>query len=183
MSKVITGYSKPEYCLSNGTAKALCRGVSVSATIDTNEGVKFYADNGLAENTAPIWTGGTLSLVCDGLAEETALELYGRTGPTSPETWMAYNNDNVTPKVAIGFIVRSQENGTVYYTPVAFPRIQFNETALSAETQGETVSFQTTTLEGKIYADDEKCWKYVDQSYSTEAAALTALETKLAAIA
>lgn len=183
-NKITTGLSGAHYCLPNGTSKSLCRSVSVSASIDVAEAVRWYSDNGLQESSAPYFNNGTISFNCDSLADATIEEIFGVTAPTSPDTWLAYNRDNTAVKCAVGFVARMQVNGVVSYVPVIFPSIQFKPFALNAASQTESVTFQETQLEGTIFADANGNWKYIDGAeYTTEAAAITALQTKLAEVA
>jgi hypothetical protein len=57
----------------------------------------------------------------------------------------------------------------------------FNQVPTNAETQEESINWQTQELTARVMrGDDAKHnWKYVGSSYETEAAAEAALKTKL----
>lgn len=184
--KVTIGFSKPyvavydpsTQALSNG--QVLARGVSVSAEIEASDDNIFYADNQAAESDAGRFTGGTVTLTVDGL--QTAAEKLIMGLPTAGEDgWMAYNDDQAIPYVSIGFIVRYMSDGVESYVPFVFTKCKFAQVAIDASTMEDEIDWQTQELEASVMrGDDAKhTWREIGASVATEAAAETALRTKL----
>lgn len=186
--KVCTGFSLPYVALysASGTtvtyssAQKLARGVNIDISPDTSDDNDFHADNVLAESAANTFTGGTATLVVDGL-KDTAEKLIMGLPTADTAGWMAYNDDQAIPYVGIGYIARYQEAGVVTYTPTVLAKCRFNEIAKSAATQEESIEFQTQELTAKIYrGDDAKhTWRFLGDDFDTEAEAEAALLTKL----
>lgn len=185
--KVTTGFSKPYvavYAESNGTVsysngQLLARGVDVSISPETSDDNNFYADNIVAESASGMFTGGTLSLTVDGLLPAAEKLIYGLPAPT--DDWTPYGDDIAIPYVGVGFIIRQQSEGVVCYVPIVLTKCKFSMLETSAATQEEDIDWQTQALEATIFrADDANHnWKFLGKEYTTEAAAETALQTKL----
>lgn len=187
--RVITGFSKPYVALysetdgviSYASGQYLARGVDVSIEPEVSSDNIFYADNQQAETAAGTLTGGTVTLTVDGLKDDAAKLILGL--PAAADNWTAYDDDMAIPYVGIGFVVRYQEDQVVTYVPMVLTKTQFAVFNTSAATQEEDIDWQTQELEATIMrGDDAKhTWKWVGTAQSTEAAAESALQTKLGA--
>ena len=186
--QVTTGFSKPYvalYSYSNSAISysdgmALARGVSVNVEPEASDDNKFYADNIVGEEDTGKFKSGTLTLTVDGL--KTAAEALIMGTPTADsDGWVSYDDDQQIPEVGVGFIRRTREDGTDYYTPYVLARVKFDQINVDAETQEEEIDWQTTELTGKVKrAEDAKhTWRWIGERQSTEAAAEAALKTKL----
>lgn len=184
--KVTIGFSKPYVALYDTSAgtyssgQILARGVGVSAEIESSDDNIFYADNQAAESDSGRFTGGTVTLTVDGL--QTAAEKLIMGLPTAGEDgWLKYDDDQAIPYVGIGFIVRYMSDGVESYTPFIFTKCKFNQIAIDANTMEDEIDWQTQELEATIMRgnDAKHTWKQVGASAATEAAAETALRTKL----
>lgn len=178
--RVITGFSHPVYSLHSGstrTAKILARGVSASIEVESADSVDFYADNGLAETYGGGFTGGTLNLTVDGLLDAAENDIFGRTA--SAQGWKSFNKDDAIPYTSVGFIVRYMSAGVTSYVPVILNKCRFNLEGTSANTQAESIEFQTQELSAAILVPESGTWKMVGDAETTEAAAITALETAI----
>lgn len=183
---VCTGFSKPYvaiYGKSNNTityssGQRLARGVSVTASPETSDDNKFYADNIEAENAVGKFTGGTLNLTVDGLLTSAEKLIMGLPEAGS-DSLMPYNDDQVIPDCGVGFIARYQSEGAVVYRAIIFPRVTFNLPELSAATQEDTIEWQTQELTATIKrAEDEKrTWKYIGLNEQSEEMAELAIKT------
>ena len=185
--KVITGYSKPYvaiYAANNGSptyssGMPLARGVSVSVETETGESVNFYADNVIAESVGGVFTGATLNLVVDGLKDDARKLIMGLPTATSQTingasvSILEYDQRQSIPYVGIGFIVRYMESGVTTYSPVIFPKAVFAVDGLSANTQEESIDFQTQELSATVMHDDSANhrWKRIAADQTTEQAA------------
>lgn len=188
--RVITGFSKPYVALyseSGGTVsytsqQILARGVSVSFELeDATDDNKFYADNILAESVAGTFGGGTVTLTVDGLftaAEKLILGLPVEDG----DGWTAYDDDMSIPDVGIGFIVRYMSEGVTTYVPVILTKCKFAAPNLSANTQEDSIDWQTQELTATVMRDDtsKHCWMKKGAGQATEAAAEAMITTLLA---
>lgn len=186
--KVTIGFSKPYVALyseSSGTVtyssgQLLARGVSVSVESDSSDNNNFYADNIVAETDAGSFTGGTATLTVDGLLQDAEKLVQGL--PTVDAAgFLNYDDDQVVPYVGIGFIIKYMSEGVTYYTPVIFPKARAGQFSVNAETQGESISWQTAEIPFTIFKDDtaKHQWKKVGGELADEATAEAAIKTFL----
>lgn len=195
--QVITGFSKPVVALYSATGTTvsytglmpLARGVDVSLDIETNDDNDFYADNVVAESAGNTFSSGTVTLKVDGLKAEARKLIMGLPEPTSVSlggggnTVDVYDYDDrqAKPYVGVGFIVRYMEDGVTSYVPYVLPKTIFNDLGIEAETQEESIDFQTTELEATIMRDDSDNhrWQRVGANQTTEALAYSVLQALL----
>ena len=193
--QVITGFSKPVVALYSATGTTvsytglmpLARGVDVSLDIETNDDNDFYADNVVAESAGNTFSSGTVTLTVDGLKAEARKLIMGLPEPTSvslgSNTVEVYDYDDrqAKPYVGVGFIVRYMEDGVTSYVPYMLPKVIFNDLGIEAETQEESIDFQTTELEATIMRDDSDNhrWQRVGANQTTEALAYSVLQALL----
>ena len=185
--KVTTGFSKPYvalYAASGGTitytsGQLLARGVDVSISPESSGDNNFYADNVLAESDNGRFTGGSVNLTVDGLLPATRKLIFGL--PAATGGWTTYDDDMAVPYVGIGYIARTQSDGTVKYAPTILAKCKFDLPQDNAATQEEEISWQTLALTAQMFkADDTKhTWMFGGDEYDTEASAEAALKTKL----
>lgn len=185
--RVCTGFSLPyvaKYAASGGTitysdGQKLARGVSVSIEPESSDDNNFYADNILAESAGTTFTGGDLNLTVDGLLAEAEKLIMGL--PAASGDWMVYDDTQEVPYVGVGFIARYQSDGVVSFVPIVLVKCQFNQLSTSAETQEDTINWQTQELTAKIMRGDDsaKSWKKVGSAQTTEAAAEALIKTAL----
>lgn len=181
------GLSQPyyaKYSAGNGTPtysglKKLGKAIQIDVTIDNKDPQVLQADNGPAESIS-MFSGGTLQLGIDELTLEVAADIFGLTAGTDTLTFGADANP---PYVGVGCIVMKVHGGEVKWRTVAFYKCQFKLSDYSISTRGETVEFQTPSLEAQILRDDYNGnggsrWSYW-ADFETEAAALAALQQLL----
>lgn len=179
------GVSQPyfaTYANTNGTTtyssvKKLGKAVNVDITTEGKDPEILYADNGPAE-CLPMFGGGTATMEIDELELDVAKAILGlRANGT---TGVIFDADSMAPYVGLGFIIKKVHNNVIKWRVIVLYKCQFKVPDYSIETQGETVNFQTPSLEATILRDDcvPAKWSQWDD-YETEAAALTALQTAL----
>lgn len=196
--RVCTGFSLPKvakYAVSSGTVsysnvQALARGVDVSISIEADSDNNFYADNVLAESDRQAFSSGTLSMTVDGL-KDTARKLISGVVTTSSTTvstgvtvtWDIYDDAAVVPYVGVGFVARYMEDGVTSFVPIVLKKVKFDDPEITAATQGESIDWQTQSLEGKIMRDDSSshAWRMIGTAQTTEAAAESAVLKALGA--
>ena len=184
--KVTIGFSKPYVALyseSGGTityssGQKLARGVSVNAEPDSSDNNNFFADNIIAESDAGSFSGGTVTLTVDGLLQDAEKLIQGL--PTADaDGFLNYDDDQVTPYVGVGFIIEYMSDGVRYFTPVIFPKCKAGQLTVAAETEGESIDWQTAEIPFSIYKDDsaKHRWKRVGGELADEATAEAAIKT------
>lgn len=182
--KVCTGFSKPyvaKYSNTGGVVTysgvmLLARGVKVSPSLNTVAADPFFADNVSAETAEEVFTSGVVTLTVDGLMAEAEKFIFGLPEPTTMEVGSkqvkieSYGDGMHIPYMGIGFVVRYQSAGVVTYTPTVFTKARFKPSATEAETQGESISWQTQDLEANLSRDDTSHhnWKLVGEDQATE---------------
>lgn len=186
--KVTIGFSLPYVALyseSGGTVtytsgQKLARGVSVSAESDSSDNNNFYADNIVAETDAGAFSGGTVTLTVDGLLQDAEKLIQGLPA-VDADGFLNYDDDQVVPYVGMGFIIKTMSEGVTYFTPVIFPKTRAGAISVSAETQGESIDWQTQEIPFSIFKDDtaKHQWKKVGGELATEAAAEAVIKTFL----
>ena len=186
VGKVTIGFSKPyvaKYSESGGAVaysngQLLARGVSVSAEVDSSDNNNFYADNIIAESDAGTFSGGTVTLTVDGLLQD-AEKLIQGLNAANTAGFLVYNDDQATPYVGIGFIIKTMSEGVTYYTPVIFTKTRAGQLTVAAETQGESIDWQTAEIPFSIFKDDtaKHAWKMVGGEVADEATAEAAIKT------
>lgn len=193
--KVCTGFSKPYVAKYNNTggvvsysgAMRLARGVKVSLSIDTINVDPFCADNVSAETAEEAFVSGVATLTVDGLLAAAEQFIMGTPEPTTVEVGgeqvkvTHYGDEMQIPYMGVGFLVRYQSAGVVTYAPVVLTKSRFQQLATEAETQGETISWQTQELTAKLSRDDtaRHDWKLVGEDQATEEAAEAVLKALL----
>lgn len=178
------GLSKPyyaKYAVSGSTVTytgfaALGKAVELSVDLDDNSSNVLYADNGAAESVTS-FSGGTLTITTDDLTTTAAKDILGLTDGASGE--VLFKADAVAPYVGFGVIIKKIQSGAVKWMAVAFPKVQFSNPGVEANTQGETIDWQTPELSATIMRDDTadavwQRWAMCD----TEAAAYAYLAGK-----
>jgi len=187
--KVITGYSKPivakytfnDNAISYTDRMPLARGVKVTMEVEIGDPTNFFADNTISEAVAGQFNGATATLEVDGLKDAARKLIAGLVTEksivvsTSTVKASVYDDLQVIPYVGIGFVVRYMENG------VTLPKAQFSPEGLEAETQGESVDFQTTELQATVMRADDAAhsWKVIAEDQATEADAVAVIEAYL----
>lgn len=186
--KVTIGFSKPYIALyseSGGvitytSGQLLARGVSVSGEPESSDNNNFFADNIVAESDAGAFTGGTVTLTVDGLLQDAEKLLQGL-GSVDANGFLNYDDDQAIPYVGIGFVVETMSDGVRYFTPVVFTKARANQLSVNAETEGESIDWQTQEISFSVYKDDsaKHCWKRVGGELASEALAETAVQGAL----
>ena len=157
-----------------GTRLALA--TEVSPTFETPSDNNLYADNGIAE-TDKEFAGGTLTLGVDDLDNAGAKLILGlkentiTVGEESVKE-LVYDDDRVAPYRGFGCIVKKKKGGANMWRAVVLPKIMFNIPEDAATTQGESIEWQTPSIEGTIMRDDtvKHAWKR-EATFDTELAA------------
>ena len=168
-----------------GTAAKL---VSVDVSLDSSTDNDFYADNSVDE-TDRVFAGGTITVQTNDLTDAVSKVLLGLqeasigtiTGITDSGVKEYYFDDRqVIPYLGIGMVIKHQRSGAAAWTGILLNKVQFAVPNDAAETQGQSISWQTVELTGSIMRDDSanRCWKQM-ATFTTEAQAVLWLNSKL----
>lgn len=186
--RVAIGFSQPYvavYSANGGTVtyasgQKLARGVSVSLDITTSDDNIFYADNQAAETAGGVFSEGSLTLTVDGLLLA-AHRLIRGLPAADQDGWTPDGDATAVPYCGVGYITKYMSGGVEVYVPTIICKVRFAVPGEEAETQGDEIDWQTQELSASIMRDDSAAhnWRYIGQEFSTEAAALAALKTKL----
>ena len=156
------------------------KAIKFTGTPNKND-VDLYADDGIAETDKSVKDMG-VSLNVDDLALKVQADLLGHTyteasagepgGTATPES-VEVGSDDVAPYFGTGFYKRRRKNNVTSFTAIWLYKVQYSEPNEEAETKGESVNFQTPTIEGKAYPVEisGKTKLYKKAVFETEAAA------------
>ena len=161
------------------------KAIEFSATIESGDDNNLYADNSIAESDRS-FGGGSISVTTDEISQTAAAAILGITagtitvGADTSVSELVYDDDMVIPDLGFGIIIKKKVSGADKYRAVFFHKIKFNIPEDAATTQGETIEWQTPTIEGVIMRDDstKHGWKS-EVTVDTEALAITYLKSKL----
>ena len=191
MAKI--GLSKPYFAKYSNTGSTVTYsegaliGKAVELSIELEEGDDniLYADNGPAES-ANTFSGGSLTLTTDDLLPDVMIKVLGvkeetitsKDIKTETPKWYNWDDDQNTPYLGFGAIVKVQTNNVIGYQAVILPKIKLNNPGDTFTTQGETIEFGTPEISGTILrSDGEKhTWKKVSSVMNSEADAEAAIK-------
>lgn len=165
--------------------RKLGRSVSMSIDVSTSDDNDFYADDQLAETVGGgTFTSGTGSCEIDGLTPEEEAFVMGLKDGNSIDTVETYQYDQEMdpPYLGLGAVKKVQRDGKSYWKAIVLTKIKFKVPNDDATTQGDSVDWQTQTLDYNILRDDsaKKAWKIMPKTlFTTEAEAVTFIKKVL----
>lgn len=164
--------------------------VSYSITMESGDNNPLYADNREVESDVGRFSGGTISLETDDLTAETSKYLLGlkeitRTyGTDKTVKTIVYDDEQQAPALGFGLIEEHQINNINQYKAILLKKVIFGIPEDAATTRGESIEWQTKTIEGAISRSDETGengvypWKE-EAWFSSESGALEFLKSML----
>lgn len=126
-----------------GTPKKLAKAMNVDLSVEVAEAV-LYADDSAAESSKE-FAGGTITIGIDNLSPEVLRDLAG--AEIDKNGVLISSGEDVGNYVAIGFRAK-KSNGTYRYYWLY--RVKFATPSDSYETKGDSINFQTPSIEGTI---------------------------------
>lgn len=149
----------------------------------------LYGDNGPAESDNT-FAGGTVTVGTTELLPSMATSILGvveeaiGTTPaltTTDAKWIVYNDAQSAPYLSLGGILKKKVDGAVKWVAFVLEKIQFSTPSEEATTQGETVEWQTPSLEAVIMRSDAEGhpWKRMSTLLDSEADAEALLKAYL----
>lgn len=161
----------PSYSGAQIPGKAVSCNVSI-----TNNSATLYADDVLAESDTS-FSNGTVTMEIDEDDLQTMAALLGHT--ITEEGVMTRSSADVAPYVGLGRIVVKLVNNVRKYKVEFLYKVKFSEPSQENQTKGESVEFNTTSIEGRVSALKNGNWS-VAQTFSEEADAMSYLESLMA---
>lgn len=133
----------------------------------TNNSAELYADDSLQESDTT-FQNGTVSLGIDDDRETTFADVLGHTIGDDGE--VTCNVNDVAPFVGLGRVVVKLVNNVRLYKAEILYKVKFAEPSQSDQTRGESVTFSTPTIEGKVATLKNGDWRD-SKTFSTKAEA------------
>ena len=126
-----------------GTPEVMAKAIQADLTVN-NATASLYADDG-ADESVDEFTSGTLSLGLNDLASTVAAALLGARVDTNGV--LVNSTNDIAPYVAVGFRARKANGNYRYFW---LYRVKFGVPATNLATKGESITFQTPTIEGTV---------------------------------
>lgn len=157
----------PSYGIGQKPAKA----ISCKCDISNND-VKLYADDGLAESDTS-FQSGTVTL---GIDDENDAMLATLLGHTISSGEIVRSADDVAPYVGLGRIITKMVNNTYKYKVEFLYKVKFAEPSQENNTKGESVEFGTSEIQGQVAKLANGKWS-TSKTFNTMAEAQAYLES------
>lgn len=160
-------------------------GKAIGATLTTQRAnTSLYADDEKAEADNSV-TGGTLSLEVDDMEMEAAAKAFGLLERTVDGNKVYSTTGDGSPYGGCGWLRVRKKNGVLSYVVNWVHRVQLGINTKTSATKGETLTYQTTTMDGDILGaqiDESLKTLFLDEIPVESEAAGIALLDKLANI-
>lgn len=189
---VTIGYSKPYVALYNGSTGQdvytggmdLGGGVSYSDSIDVADDNNFYADNKIDESETGTFVSGEATITVNYLSSAAAKMVLGLTNQVTvgDVKWDSYDDDANPPEIGYGHVKKVMNAGVIQYIGFVLPRVKMALPSEAAETQGESIDWQTQELTATIMRsiNGNHPWRCVaDTPFTTEDEAYAAVKAFL----
>lgn len=161
-------------------------GKMIGANINyTRNSDPLYADDTMAENDNSI-VGGTISINVDDLSDEALVAVTGLiegtagSGGSTPAEYRETGDSS--PYVGVGYLRVRRKAGVTSYVAYWVHKCLLAIAQEQAQTKGQTISWQTPTLEGQIMGvvinADGKTDYRTHATFTTQAAAVAWLNGK-----
>lgn len=181
---LIDSATKKYKALTDNKVPVLGRMIDAKLSEDRGE-ASLHADDMLAEYDST-FTGAKLSITLDDVDDETYSKIKGC---TITEKEITENQDNSAPEMGYGHIVTKMVKGVKQYKVEFLARIKINSITADAKTKGESIEFNTVSIEAKVMPLIEEIngmkigdWKK-SQTFATLQEAQTYLDELLTPVA
>ena len=146
-----------------GTGKKGRKMVNANISLNIADS-KFYADDTIAESVKE-FIDGTISIGQDELTETMRTDMLGNTvttvtvGAETDIKEVASKDTDVAPVLGIGFIQNKVVDKIRKYRAILLTKTQFGESNETAETKGNSINWQSPTIQGSIMRRNDGVWK------------------------
>lgn len=182
------GASYPYYAIYSHTGSAVLYHdggimgelVNFNFSVEGNSGNNndFYANNRVKETQRNRFSSGTATVATDDLTQEASKAVLGLSESELPAIpgvtdvgvkMLSYDDDQNTPYLGIGVVQKKQRDNVDYWRAIILKKIMFDVPEDAAETEGETINWQTPELNGTVLRDDsaKHQWK-CEATFTTE---------------
>ena len=152
-------YTNNNGSVSYGTINSMGDAMTANLELRFAE-ARLYAESTLAEYLRKA-IGGTISVGVKYIPTATQKVLFGSsdktrsvgTGTGSSITGLNMTAKDVQGTVGVAFYAPDMVDGEEKYTCVFIPRCRFGQPSMSLQTLGETIQFNTPTINGEFLAD------------------------------
>lgn len=157
--------------------QGLVVGGAIAGSISvTRNNAELYADDTLKENDNSA-TGGNISLEVDGITKEGRVAMMGYAENEDDSIDMT---EDPSPWGGYGYAEVLSKNNVISYAAAFVFKTQLGQNTISSNTRGQSTSFGTTTLDGKmaaaVVAEDLKNRFYRYKEFGTLEEAITWLD-------
>lgn len=163
------GAKHPCFCPAGGVGVVMGELVSANLTVTLASG-ELWSDDALNIRVED-FASGALAMETDDMLPQVASVVYGCKAEGNKVT---YNTGDISPEGTLAYYrtILRKEGGINkrYYECVAHPRAKAALGNDSAQTKGSSITFQTTTTNFTIFADDAGDWRIVE-TFEDEASA------------
>lgn len=170
---------EPGQPITYGEGVVLGKAIGATLTLQRTD-TSLYADDMKAEADNSV-TGGTVSLELDDIKHEDAMKALGLIKRTVNEKTVYSTSGQAAPYGGCGWIRERKLNGVISYVVQWVHRLQLGQNTKNAATKGQTITYQTTTLDGEVLGaqvDESMETFYVDElPMDTVAEAIDWLDT------
>lgn len=150
--------------ISYGEGVVLGKAIGATLTLQRTD-TSLYADDMKAEADNSV-TGGTVSLELDDIKHEDAMKALGLIKRTANGKEVYSTSGQAAPYGGCGWIRERKLNGAISYVVQWVHRLQLGQNTKNAATKGQTITYQTTTLDGEVLGaqvDESMETFYVDE--------------------
>jgi phi13 family phage major tail protein len=166
------------------TAPTYNTGVVIGKAMDAEIKANFneaslYGDDAPAEYVKEL-KDVDVTLGVTTIPGEAATALFGSTLTAKTDSdgeKVSYKDTDTASYGGLGFIARESIDNVVGYMLVWLPKVKFAPSDNKFQTKGDSITFQNESISGKAVRCNSGEWKNIEH-YSTEAAAIAALNTK-----
>lgn len=129
----------------------LGRLIDAKITEDRNS-TELRADDIIAENDKS-FKGGTLNLTVDDVTDEVYADVKGC---KITEKEVTDNSEDIAPEIGYGHIVTKIYKGVKSYKVEFLPRIQITKITADRKTKGESIEYNTVSIEADVMELEEE---------------------------
>lgn len=146
-------YATKKYkILTDSKVPVLGRLIDAKITEDRNN-TTLRADDIIAEKDLS-FKGGTVNITVDDVTDEVYAELKGIT--ISEDKEVTDNSENEAPEIGYGHIVTKIYKGVKSFKVEFLPRIQITKIPADRKTKGESIEYNTVSIEAKLMELEEE---------------------------
>lgn len=145
-------YATKKYkALEDSKVPVLGRLIDAKITEDKNS-TTLRADDIIAEKDNS-FKGGTVNITVDDVTDEVYANVKGC---TITEKEVTDNSEDIAPEIGYGHIVTKIYKGVKSYKVEFLPRIQINKITADRKTKGESIEYNTVSIEATIMELEEE---------------------------